>query len=161
MRRETYRVFSACLEYRAFTHELSPETQHADGCRKLIMSSHRPSSLPHKCPSSCFVPGLPPSALGRLLLCCHPSLPAKSGPFSIANYLPNSDLELPQGPLPQRAVTQPTLFQGRSEEERRKKAKLYEGRSVGTANRDNATTRVVSDRIDTELLKRKTLQDCD
>lgn len=83
-------------------------------------------------------------------------MPAKSGPFSIANYLPNSDLELPQGLLPQRALTQPNLFGGRSEEERRKKAKLYEGRSGGTANRDNATPRVVSDRIDIELLKRKT-----
>lgn len=123
------------------------------------MNSHRPSSLPHKCPSSCFGPGLPLSTLGRLSLCCHPSLQAKSGPFSIENYLPNSDLELSQGPLPLRAVTQPNLFIGRSEAERRKKATLYEGRSVGTANRDNASTRVESDRIDTELLKRKTLQD--
>lgn len=121
-------------------------------------SSHSPSSLPHKCPSSCFGPGLPFSALGRLSLRCHPSLSAKSGPFSIANYLPNSDLELPQGPLPQRAVTWPNLFGGRSEEKRREKAKLHEGRSVGAANRDNATTRVVADRIDKELLK-KTLQD--
>lgn len=123
------------------------------------MSSHRPFSLSHKCPSSCFGPGLPFPALGRLSLHCHPSLPAKCAPFSIANYLPNSDLELPQGPLPQRAVTWSNLFGGGSEEQRREKTKLYEGTSVGAANRDNATTRVVADRLDKELLKGKTLQD--